>query len=264
MRLLEVEEGEHERLSALGDAFDATLGSLWMAFQPIVTADGAPFGFEALMRSDDARLPNPLAVLDAAERLHRLPDLGSITRARAVAAFVANAPPETCLFVNLHPRDLLDDSLLDARGPLASIAGRVVLEITERTSLEGLRDLRSRLSQFRALGFRLAVDDLGAGYAGLTSFASLEPEFVKIDMSLVRDVHLSVTKRRLVAMIATVSHEMGTAVVAEGIECAAERDVVVELGCTLLQGYHLGRPARTFPGQVPLCTWPTSCTREAP
>ena len=253
MRLLEVDQSETERLSVLGASYDSTLSTLWMAMQPIVTPDGAVFGYEALLRSEDQRLPNPMAVLDAAERLGRLPELARVTRERAVKRF-ADAPADAMLFLNLHPRDLLDDSLIDPNGPLTGMASRVVLEITERTSLEGLRGLHERISEFRALGFRLAIDDLGAGYAGLTSFASLEPEFAKIDMSLVRDIDQSATKRRLVGMIAAVCREMGTQVVAEGIETAAERDVVVELGCTLLQGFHIGRPAREFSSRVHPCT----------
>src|SRR5207249_3254913 len=94
---------------------------------------------------------------------------------------------------------------------------------------------------------RIAVDDLGAGYAGLSSFAQLEPEVVKLDMTLVRDAPGSLTKQRLIRSMVTLCDEMGLTVVAEGVETAAERDVLVALGCHLLQGYLLGRPGRPFP-----------------
>ena len=81
----------------------------------------------------------------------------------------------------------------------------------------------------------------------MTSFALLEPEFVKIDMSLIRNVEIDATKRKLVASMVGLCHEMGMPVVAEGVETEAERQVLVELGCDLLQGYLFGRPGRPFP-----------------
>jgi EAL domain-containing protein (putative c-di-GMP-specific phosphodiesterase class I) len=87
------------------------------------------------------------------------------------------------------------------------------------------------------------VDDLGAGYAALSSFASLEPDMGKLDMSLLRGVDSHPTRRKLVGAMAELCRNLGILVVAEGIEIEAERDVVVELGCDLLQGFLLGRPA---------------------
>lgn len=91
------------------------------------------------------------------------------------------------------------------------------------------------------------VGILGAGYAGLTSFVSLEPELVKLDMSLVRDADKSSTKRKLIRSMATLCRDLGITVVAEGVETVAERDVVMELGCELLQGYLLAKPGKPFP-----------------
>src|SRR5439155_7477737 len=93
----------------------------------------------------------------------------------------------------------------------------------------------------------IAVDDLGAGYAALGALASLEPEIVKLDMSLVRDIDRHATKRRVVAAIATLCRELGGRVVAEGVETEAERDTVLGAGVELLQGYLYARPARGFP-----------------
>src|SRR5690606_797194 len=121
------------------------------------------------------------------------------------------------LFVNLHPADLHDIDLIDENSPLTPLASRVILEITERTSLESSPQLTERLARLRQLGFRLAVDDIGAGYSGLTSFAELTPEVVKIDMSLVRDVHTSALKQRTIAALCRLCHDSGTLVVAEGV-----------------------------------------------
>jgi EAL domain-containing protein (putative c-di-GMP-specific phosphodiesterase class I) len=136
----------------------------------------------------------------------------------------------------------VDEDLFAEDRPLSRMASRVVLEVTERETLDGVPDLRERARSLRRLGFRLAVDDLGAGYAGLASFAGLEPDVAKIDMSLVRGVDGEPVKRRLVASIVALCKDLGTLVVAEGIETDAEREVLVELGCDFLQGFLIGRP----------------------
>jgi EAL domain-containing protein (putative c-di-GMP-specific phosphodiesterase class I) len=233
--------------AALEASFQRALDGLWMAYQPIVrVADRGLFGYEALLRSTEAALPHPGAVLDAAERLNRLPELGRAARAAAAGPIAADEG-RGVLFVNLHAIDLLDDTLLSAAEPLGALAHRVVLEITERASLSDVSDARARVSALRRMGFRIAIDDLGAGYAGLTSFATLEPEIVKLDMSLVRDIDKSATKQKLVRSVTTLCREMGMLVVAEGVETADERDALVALECDLLQGYLIARPGRPFP-----------------
>ena len=104
-----------------------------------------------------------------------------------------------------------------------------MLEITERASLERVRDVRGRVVALRSCGFRITTDDLGSGYAGLTSFAVLEPDIVKLDMSLARDVDQNPVKPKI------------------HLETPAERDVLTELGCDLLQGFLFARPRPPFP-----------------
>jgi EAL domain-containing protein (putative c-di-GMP-specific phosphodiesterase class I) len=151
------------------------------------------------------------------------------------------------MFVNLHTRDLLDESLYAAESPLSRHASRVVLELTERAALEEIPGAADRVARLRAMGFRIAVDDLGAGYAGLTTFAQLEPDVVKFDMSLVRDVDTHATKRKLIRAMSALFGELGMTVIAEGVETAAERDTLVAAGCELFQGYLFARPGRPFP-----------------
>jgi EAL domain-containing protein (putative c-di-GMP-specific phosphodiesterase class I) len=149
--------------------------------------------------------------------------------------------------VNLHVTDLLDPELLSPYSPLAKIAPQVVLEITERSSLDRVPDVRSRIAALRDIGYRIAVDDLGAGYAGLTSFALLEPDFVKLDMSLVRGIDSNVTKQKVVRSMTSLCREMGMKVVAEGVETPPECDTLVALDCDLLQGFLFAKPGRPFP-----------------
>jgi two-component system cell cycle sensor histidine kinase/response regulator CckA len=227
--------------------FDQAVDRLWLAFQPIVNAtSGALFGVEALMRSDEQTMPGPQAVLEAATQLARLPQVGRRVRMLAATALAPHAD-DLALFVNLHPDDLADVELIADTAPLSLIASRVILEITERASLEITPQLTSRLARLRALGFRIAVDDIGAGYSGLTSFTELTPEIVKIDMSLVRNVHLSAVKQRTISALCNLCHEVGCTVVGEGVETLEERDCLITLGCDLLQGYLLGRPVRELP-----------------
>jgi EAL domain-containing protein (putative c-di-GMP-specific phosphodiesterase class I)/CheY-like chemotaxis protein len=227
--------------------FDSALDKLWMAMQPIVSWNTqAVLAYEALARTDESTLRNPSELFDAAERLGRTRQIGRAIRSK-VATLIPQAPEAALLFVNLHPTDLEDAELLSDEGALAPFARRIVLEITERAALDHISGLRDRVMALRALGYRIAVDDLGAGYAGLSSFAAIEPDVVKADMSLVRGIEQSAVKQKLVAAIATLCHDLGIQLVAEGIETPAERECVCSLGGDALQGYLFARPARGFP-----------------
>jgi EAL domain-containing protein (putative c-di-GMP-specific phosphodiesterase class I) len=218
-----------------------------MAYQPIVDwPERSVFGYEALVRSAEPSLPTPVDLFGAAERLERLPELGRQIRAQ-VARAAAEAPRNALLFVNLHPLDLNDPELFSPTSPLAAIAARVVLEITERSSMHAVNGLAAKVHQLRHLGFRLAVDDLGAGYAGLASFSRLEPAIVKLDISLVRGVDTSTRKQSVIrAMARLCKQDLDIRVVSEGVESAQERDVLAMLGCDLMQGYLFARPERGF------------------
>lgn len=233
--------------ASLDARFAKALEGLWMAFQPIVAwGDRAVVGYEALVRSEEPSLASPAALLDAADRLGRHHELGRIVRG-AVARAAAHALPEALLFININASELNDNELLSDTSPLSNLAPRVVLEVTERSTLDRVVGLATRLARLRERGFRIAIDDLGAGYAGLSSFTRLEPEFVKLDMSLIRGVHLSSRKRSLVRGIAQVcARDLGIQVICEGIECSEERDVLAIDGLDLFQGYLFAEPAKGF------------------
>ncbi|MBN2369186.1 MAG: EAL domain-containing response regulator [Vicinamibacteria bacterium] len=238
---------------ALGDRaglegrFERALKTLWIAFQPIVShSRRAVVAYEGLVRNDEPTMASPHDFFDAAERLHRIHEVGRSIR-KHVAEACVDAPPETNIFVNLHPFDLEDEHLYAVDAPLSANAKRVVLELTERAPLHEIPDIRLRVRGLRALGFRVAVDDLGAGYAGLGALAQFEPDIVKIDMSLVRDVDSDATKQTVIRSMATLCGELGISFVAEGIETPEERDVLTQLGCDLFQGTLFAAPARGFP-----------------
>jgi EAL domain-containing protein (putative c-di-GMP-specific phosphodiesterase class I)/ActR/RegA family two-component response regulator len=239
-------DGQVADRAGLEAAFERALANLWVAFQPIIRADHSVYAYEALMRSESSALPHPGAVIGAAERLGALNVLGRLIRARA-AEHIAKAPGGANLFVNCHPLDLMDDDLYCPEAPLSQQARRVVLEVTERSSLDEVKDVRGRVAELRALGFRIAVDDFGAGYAGLTSFAQLEPEIVKMDLSIVRDVEKSHIKQKVIRSTTTLAKDMGILVVAEGVETVDERNCLLDLGVDLLQGFLFAKPGRPFP-----------------
>jgi len=230
----------------LEEALQEALDSVWMAYQPIVSwSKRATFAYEALVRSEHRWLANPHALFDAAQRVGRVHDLGRIVR-RRVTRDIQTLPTSELVFVNLHPGELEDELLYDGDDPLSSQAGRVVLEITERASLAEIPNVRERLAQLRAAGFQLAVDDLGAGYSGLSSFIHLDPEVAKVDMSLVRDVHRHPTKQRLIRSILEVCHDLGVEVVIEGVETEGERAILVGSGADLMQGHLFAAPSEPF------------------
>jgi len=236
--------GDHRLVadaSALAWALDEALQGLFLAAQPIVRAgDGSLYGRELLLRSATPRLPDPSAVLEAAERLGRVHDVGRAVRRLAAAVRI---PKGTSLFVNVHSLELEDDELHSGENPLAGAAHDVVLEVTERGRIDSVSDLNHRIARLRGLGYRIAIDDFGAGYAALNSFASLRPDVAKLDMALVRGVDRDPYRRTLVASVNAMCRDLGILVVAEGIETETERATLVELGCDLLQGFLIGLPA---------------------
>jgi EAL domain-containing protein (putative c-di-GMP-specific phosphodiesterase class I) len=244
IRVLGTPGGRTSDKIGLRAALDRAIESLWPAYQPIVSAkDRTLFGYEALMRSDDSALPDPGSILDAAERVGVLDIVGRTMRERACQGFLG-VSDDLCLFLNLHPQDLLDPELENPHSVVGRLASRVVLEVTERTTLDKVPKVKDRVAKLQARGFRIAIDDLGAGYAGLVSFVQLEPDFVKLDMSLIRDIDSSTVKQRLVGSMTRVSQDLGLLVAAEGIETEAERDATIDLGVDLLQGFRFGRPER--------------------
>jgi diguanylate cyclase (GGDEF)-like protein/PAS domain S-box-containing protein len=214
--------------------------SLRFDYQPIVHAKSrARFAVEALCRAEDPLFRDPTVLFDAAVQSGAIWRLGRLVRQIAPEP-LPRLPPELSMFVNLHPAEVADPELehsIDAR-----LAGRVVLELTERGAIGDLGRFRERLDRLRQRGCKLAIDDLGAGYASLNAVALLEPDFLKIDMTIIRGIDESLARSRLVRRIVEFANDQGIQVIAEGVETSAEVEVVEELGCHLLQGYLFGKP----------------------
>jgi EAL domain-containing protein (putative c-di-GMP-specific phosphodiesterase class I)/CheY-like chemotaxis protein len=231
---------------ALDQTFSRALERLLIVFHPILSMrTRSALGFEALMRSAEPSLETPTALLDTAGLLGRHADLTRVIYAR-IGELAADLPDGRLLFVNVHPPDLLDPTLHGMGSPLAPFASRIVLEITERASIERMGDITDVVRDLRLLKYRLAVDDLGTGYAGLASFTQLSPEIVKLDRSLITGIDTNPVKQRVVGAMTTLCADLGMQVISEGIETTAERDALVALGADLLQGYLFGQPTATF------------------
>ncbi len=236
--------------SALGSseaAFEAALDSSWMAYQPILSgATQAGVGYEALLRPDHPEFPGPMELIHTAEMLGRIPDL-ELRVFELISAELDQTHPDLHLLVNLHPQMLNESQIFDADLPLHRHSKRIYLEITERAPLESVPGCREKVAALRERGYRIALDDLGAGYSGLASFAELQPDLVKFDRTLVSHVQDRPVQSRLISSVVRVCQEMSITTVAEGVEHREERDHLVALGCDYFQGFFFGRPGKAFP-----------------
>jgi EAL domain-containing protein (putative c-di-GMP-specific phosphodiesterase class I) len=222
--------------------FERALDSLWLAFQPIVSFSRPgepPLAYEALARNRESLVSKPQDLLSLAVSLGRVGDLGAVVHIRAAEALRANQ--ELTLFVNVDVEELRGP-LGDSEDALDEFARRVVLEVTERAPISELPEIRERSGAMRANGYRFAIDDLGGGYAGLSSLALMDPQFVKIDQALIRDVDTQPIKRKIVGSLVSLTRQLGIDCIVEGVETHGERDALVDLQCDLMQGYLFGRP----------------------
>ncbi|MDP2315112.1 MAG: EAL domain-containing protein [Pseudomonadota bacterium] len=229
------------------EPLDDALDKMWLAAQPIVRmSTRSVYAYEILLRTTSTQLTNPLAIIGAAERHHRVSELGRRVRAAAAerAALLSDGQR---LFVNLHPAEILDAELCHPGAPLMPFADRLTFEVTERARLDGVPGVVPAIQNLRDAGFQIALDDLGCGYAGLTSLATLSPDVVKLDMSLIRGIDRDHMRSTLVRAMVDLCGQLGILVIAEGVETRAERDTIVSLGCDLLQGYLFARPGPGLP-----------------
>lgn len=212
-----------------------------VAYQPIVhAADSSLFAHEVLCRVAPESTIGLVDLFDWALREGEIWNLGREIRHKA--AHRLDARPDALLFFNLHPAELLDPELTNRETELDRHAQRVVFEITERAAIGDFTRMRTAMRRLRQRGFRFAIDDLGAGYAGLNSVAMLSPDFIKVDMTIIRDIDRMPIKARLLRRMVEFADEEGVKIVAEGVETEAEAARVREVGCHLIQGFLIGMP----------------------
>lgn len=221
---------------------------VWTVFQDIVEMQSQEtLGYEALSRGPRGTpLQPPVAMFGAAGRYGLVEELERACRRQTFRDWERLGRPGRRLFMNTVPATIRDPTFL-GRGVLDHLGSQlsprlVTLEITEREVIDNLNLYREAMHAFLDLGFSFAIDDLGAGYSGLEIVATLHPSYLKIDMGLVRDIHLKRVNQGVVKAILDVGAGVGATVIAEGIETVEERDALVDLGVRFGQGYLYGRP----------------------
>ena len=216
-------------------------------FQPVAKfSDMTEIGYEVLGRIDDEALPsNPSELLDMAACLGLASDLSSLFREVGVE-IGRNLPGSPLLFLNTTQLEIYEiDALLASLQRIRDIAplNKIVLEINEKaaTDTNAFNQLRDALGK---MDVGLAFDDFGVGQTRLVELSTISPDYLKFDISLIRQIHLA--PKRLHQMMSTfikASHDLGILTLAEGIECSEEAEVCKKLGFDLGQGYFFGRPA---------------------
>ena len=239
---------EGERAALLREQFKDVLvhRQIETLYQPIIDLkSGAVFAHEALSRGPaDSPFENPEMLFDYALKSDQVWSLEKICMQFSAERFVGKRPG--MLFVNVETELI---HALKSRGhevlqPLLAIQSGVVLEITERAAIRDYDLFRESVRVLRELGFRIAIDDAGSGYASLQSIAELRPQYLKISNYLVTGLHEDSIKRDVVEMLVRLAARIDAETVAEGIETEAEKAEVKRLGVTYGQGYLLGRPAK--------------------
>ncbi len=220
-------------------------GAVYIVYHPIViTETREVYGYEALARGTNRALRSPEVMFGVAEEANLIWELSRLCRRRAIEGIEENLRPDQLLFLNIDPHDFRDPTFryldLDELG--VEHPERIVLEITERTAITDYTKFQGYLKEFRERGFRFAVDDAGSGYAGLGSIANLEPDFIKLDISLIAGIDTNFMKQNLVETMVSFANDHGIQVIAEGVEREEEYEAVKALGVHLTQGFLFHEP----------------------
>ncbi len=230
--------------------------SLSPLFQPIFNLqDQNIYGYEALIRGpSDSPLHSPLTLFETAERFHKLIQVEQLAHDVSVSQFTRMSLPGK-LFLNISPVTFLEASynggaILDIIKHSDIQADKVIIEISEQYPFEDYELIKQATQFYKNLGFEIAIDDLGAGYAGLRSWSEIRPDYVKIDRHFISNIDADVVKQEFVRSMVDISSNMNCKVIAEGIETREELMLVCQLGIKFVQGYFLGRPA-AIPSLVP-------------
>jgi EAL domain-containing protein (putative c-di-GMP-specific phosphodiesterase class I) len=235
----------------LAQGLDALIqgGQIVTLYQPIVDLhDRSVLGHEVFTRgAPGGPFEDPEQLFALAERTGRLVDFERLCRARALESVRRHLNAGSKLFLNTSASTLGDAEVAGA-GFLRRVRAQglqhsqVVLEITERVTLEQRQRSREALHELKRAGFLIAIDDMGAGYSSLQSIVELEPNYLKFDVSLVRDIDRSFIKRSLLETLVELSGRIGATVIAEGIEAESEFLTLREMGVRLGQGHFLAPP----------------------
>lgn len=222
--------------------FESILSNLYLVYQPIIRArTGCVLGFEALMRSSNPRFRGAASLLDASRRLGRVCELDERVRSLLASEFDSSRHWRT-FFVNQDIEELDRGLLGTDHDPLLPYASRIVIDLVGRDLLDvGPRELEA-IELIQRAGYRIAVGDHGGGAPMPERLRALNPAIYKLSGAVVRRADQSRHKQRYMAELVAMAHSQNALVVAQGIERPEERQVAIEAGCDLLQGFLLGMP----------------------
>jgi diguanylate cyclase (GGDEF)-like protein len=235
--------------------FNTILVQGWVSahYQPILDfRTDTILGWEALARGPEgSAFRSPVMLFQTAEELGRLFALEKLCREAAIRN-VGELKDGQKLFLNIHPKTMADPAFspgqtLELMDKYGLTPDNVVFEITEQHSVQDFDLFYRTLAHYRSQGFQIAVDDAGAGYAGLTLIAELQPDYIKLDKSLIDDIHKDPVKRALVETTATFADKIGSRIIGEGIETRDQAVCLKDIGVHCGQGYFLARPAAPKP-----------------
>lgn len=221
-------------------------------FQPIVSLiDGDIIGYEALTRGpENSPLKNPEKLFSAAQTYNRLWDLECMCRSKAIEK-AHTIHRDKFLFLNVDPYIFKDEKY--KRGFTKEFLAKynmspesIIFEITERTCIKDYKSFRIALDNYLEEGYKIAIDDTGAGYSGLKMLFETKPNYIKIDMDLIRDIHKDLFKQHLISGLVSLSNNTNMKLIAEGIEIEEELLKLIEIGVHAAQGYFLQRPAASL------------------
>jgi diguanylate cyclase (GGDEF)-like protein len=223
-------------------------------YQPIVSlSSGEILGWEALTRGpENSYFSNPDVIFSFAEEIELLCTTEMVCRETAINNF-GKLGPEQKLFLNVNPRTMTDPNFVKGETlkkleEYGLTPQNIVFEITEQHSIKNYYLFKKTVEHYRNQGYQVAADDVGAGFSGLQSIAEIRPDFIKVDMSLIRDIHINPVKEAVVESLITLAEKINSQVIAEGIESQNELNTLLSLGVHFGQGFYLARPA--FPKQT--------------
>lgn len=232
------------------DAFEDVLVNkkLTICYQPIISLrNGDILGYEALMRGpEDSFLRSPVVLIDMAKEHERIFELEMISREKAILG-AKDINSNMYLFLNIEP-DIIKDShyKMGYTKELLNMSGlneqNIVFEITERTAITDYLQYLELLEHYKRQGYKIAIDDVGSGYSGLSRINDTKPEFIKIDMDLIRDINKDSFKQSLLTAMVKFATMTGMRTIAEGIETKEELETIIRLGVHYGQGYYISEP----------------------
>lgn len=221
-------------------------------FQPIISlSDASVIGYEALSRGPrGTALERPDHLFDAAKKMNKLWDLELLCRMAALER-AKYMPPDKMLFINVDPKIIHDVRF--QKGLTREILNKyhidptnIIFEITEKTSIDDYRSFRRILDNYTSQGYKIAIDDTGSGYSGLRMLAETRPQYIKIDMQLVRDIDKDNLKQALIRAFYDFAVSTNMKIIAEGIETVSELYTLIDIGIHYGQGFLLQKPMPQF------------------